>query len=41
MSRILQSYDRSIFEISDHFIKAIFPFSLSANDEIVANGVLG
>ena len=38
MSRILQSYDRSIFEISDHFIKAIFPFSLSANDEIVANG---
>ena len=37
MSRILQSYDRSIFEISDHFIKAIFPFSLSANDEIVAN----
>ena len=38
MSRILQSYDRSIFEISDHFIKAIFPFSLSANDEIIANG---
>lgn len=38
MSRILQSYDRSIFEISDHFIKAIFPFSLFANDEIVANG---
>ena len=38
MSRILQSYDRSIFEISDHFIKAIFPFSLSVNDEIIANG---
>lgn len=31
MSRILQSYDRSIFEISDHYIKVIFPFSLSVN----------
>ena len=38
MSRILQSYDRSIFEISDHFIKVVFPFSLSVYDEIVANG---
>ncbi len=34
MSRILQSYDRDIFEISDHFIKVIFPFSLSANDNV-------
>lgn len=34
MSRILQSYDRDIFEISDHFIKVIFPFSLSTNDNI-------
>lgn len=32
MSRILQSYDRDIFEISEHFIKVIFPFSLSTND---------
>lgn len=38
MSRILQSYDRSIFEISDHFIKVVFPFSLSAYDENIANG---
>ena len=34
MSRILQSYNRDIFEISDHFIKVIFPFSLSANDNV-------
>ena len=34
MSRILQSYDSDIFEISDHFIKVIFPFSLSANDNV-------
>ncbi len=27
MSRILRAYDRSIFEISEHFIKVIFPFS--------------
>lgn len=27
MSRILKVYDESIFEISDHFIKVIFPFS--------------
>ena len=38
MSRILQSYDRSIFQISDHFIKVIFPFSLPVNDGNVANG---
>lgn len=38
MSRILQSYDRSIFEISDHFIKVIFPFSLPVDDENVAIG---
>ena len=29
MSRILKYYDRDIFEISDHFIKVVFPFSLS------------
>lgn len=38
MSRILQSYDRSIFEISGHFIKVVFPFLLSVNDENIANG---
>lgn len=38
MSRILQSYDRSIFAITDHFIKVIFPFSSSAEDENVAIG---
>ena len=38
MSRILQSYDRSIFEISDHFIKVVFPFSLSVYDENIAIG---
>lgn len=26
MSRILGAYDRGIFEISDHFIKVVFPF---------------
>lgn len=28
MSRILKYYDRDIFEISDHFIKVVFPFSV-------------
>lgn len=37
MSRILQSYDRDIFEISDHFIKVIFPFSLSENDNVASD----
>ena len=27
MSRILKYYDKDIFTISDHFIKAVFPFS--------------
>ncbi len=27
MSRILNAYDRTIFGISEHFIKVIFPFS--------------
>lgn len=26
MSRILRAYDKNIFSISDHFIKAVFPF---------------
>ena len=28
MSGILKAYDESIFEISEHFIKVIFPFSV-------------
>ena len=28
MSRILKEYDKSIFHISEHFIKVEFPFSL-------------
>lgn len=27
MSRILDAYDKTVFEISEHFIKVIFPFS--------------
>ena len=38
MSRILQFYDRSIFVISDHFIKVIFPFSLPHEKQNIANG---
>lgn len=38
MSRILSCYDRSIFEISDHFIKVIFPFSQSIEEGNTANG---
>ena len=26
MSRILKAYDRDVFQISEHFIKAIFPY---------------
>ena len=32
MSRILKAYDKSIFQISEHFIKAIFPFDKVMND---------
>ena len=38
MSRILKFYDRSIFEISDHFIKVIFPFSMPNEKQNIANG---
>ena len=40
MSRILHAYDKSIYRISDHFIKVVFPFDeelIYAND--VENGV--
>lgn len=38
MSRILQFYDRNIFEISDHFIKVTFPFSLLYEKQSIVNG---
>lgn len=34
MSRILKIYDENIFEISEHFIKVVFPFS----KETIGNG---
>ena len=33
MSRILKAFDKSIFQISEHFIKAVFPF-----DKVMNNG---
>lgn len=38
MSRILKEYDKSIFHISEHFIKVEFPFSLPKENVIIANG---
>ena len=38
MSRILKEYDKSIFHISEHFIKVEFPFSLPKDNTIIANG---
>lgn len=38
MSRILKEYDKNIFDISEHFIKVEFPFSLSKDNNIIANG---
>ena len=38
MSRILQFYDKSIFEISDYFIKVTFPFSLPYEKQNIVNG---
>lgn len=32
MNRILRSYDRSIFRISEHFIRVAFPFAESPNE---------
>ncbi len=32
MNRILRSYDRNIFRISDHFIRVVFPFAKSPNE---------
>lgn len=38
MSRILRFYNRDIFQISDHFIKVIFPFSSPKGNMIIAIG---
>ena len=37
MSRILKVYDRSIFKISEHFIKVEFPFTNKANKNVLDN----
>lgn len=33
MSRILSAYDRSVFDISEHFIKVVFPFAVAPKVE--------
>ena len=38
MSRILKVYDKSIFHISEHFIKIEFPFSLPKQTNIITIG---
>lgn len=38
MSRILKVYDKSIFNISEHFIKVEFPFPVQKNNQIIAIG---
>lgn len=38
MSRILKVYEKNIFQISEHFIKVEFPFSLPQDMVIIASG---
>lgn len=38
MSRILRFYDKNIFEISDHFVKVVFPFSVQKENVNIAVG---
>ncbi len=38
MSRILKSYDKNIFHITDHFIKVEFPFAIPEAVPIIASG---
>lgn len=38
MSRILKVYDKSIFHISEHFIKVEFPFSVPKDAQHIASG---
>ncbi len=37
-SRILRHYDKSIFEIFEHFVKVIFPFFILEEEENMAHG---
>ena len=37
MNRILRSYNRSIFRISEHFIRVAFPFAESPNENAPKN----
>ena len=38
MSRILKAYPKDIFEVSEHFIKAVFPIENAQEMPIIANG---
>lgn len=38
MSRILKVHDKSIFAISEHFIKIEFPFFVSKDNQIITIG---
>ena len=38
MSRILRVYDKDVFQISNHFIKAVFPFAESLDVKNTATG---
>lgn len=38
MSRILRVYNKDIFQISEHFIKVVFPFAEKQNAHIIATG---
>lgn len=38
MSRILKAYDKDIFQISEHFIKVVFPFAEPNNHGGIDNG---
>lgn len=38
MSRILKAYGKSVFRISDHFIKVVFPFAENVNEPSVSSG---
>lgn len=41
MSRILKAYDKNIYEISEHFIKVIFPFSSEKGSNIASEEFIG
>ncbi|MDD2959838.1 MAG: winged helix-turn-helix domain-containing protein [Lachnospiraceae bacterium] len=37
-NRILKAYDKNIFQITDHFIKVVFPFAKAINHSGIENG---